>query len=301
MADHQHFLIQESKTSLPYSRPGGGSKNASSPPKPNRVTHSQKLAKDLERAEKKAKARRSKDPAFAGMQFIPLRFDQGSDFDLQVKSLENKPGKIRILSARIKDGVAKYLVAVPDDQVEKFAKKFRDYGDESKTTSTGKPLNEPLAIGIGKIKSGDLEDYLTDASETISDTTKEVWWEVWLDVFETDSATVEAWFRNAANEQGIRVSDKKIEFPDRIVILAFNSFEKWHEFPHLLNYLTELRTANIVASEYTVSLPPAEQGEFVEDLAKRICVAPSDSPRVTVLDRGVDRGCLLYTSPSPRD
>ena len=129
----------------------------------------------MERAEKKAKARRSKDPAFEGMQFIPLRFDQGSDFDLQVKSLENKPGKIRILSARIKDSVAKYLVAVPDDQVEKFAKKFRDYGDESKSTSTGKPLNEPLAVGIERIKAGDLEEYLADASETVADTSKEVW------------------------------------------------------------------------------------------------------------------------------
>ena len=114
--------------------------------------------------------------------------------------------------------------------------------------------------------------------------------EVWLEVFESDSRTVEAWFRNAADSQEIRISDKKIEFPERIVILAFNSFEKWLEFPQLLSYLAELRTANIVASEYTVSLPPAEQGEFVNDLADRICVAPSGSPCVTILDGGVDRG-----------
>ena len=72
-----------------------------------------------------------KEPTREGLQFIPMRFSEGSDFDLKLKSLAGDETKgIRIISAREKAGRMEYLVAVADSKVEKLAKKFREYRDD---------------------------------------------------------------------------------------------------------------------------------------------------------------------------
>ncbi len=200
MAEYRHFLLQNTRSRHDYTSIPRGGPQKNSPPRPERKTHAEKLLSDLERAEKKAKARQNKEPAREGLQFIPLVFDESSDFDLVQDQLENTSDGTRIVSAKERDGRKEYLVAVPDSEVSKFADKFRAYRDEN--TAAGKPKNEKLSSSVGKIDAGELEDYWTGASETLPDAKESLWWEVWLDASDSDT-NVEKWFRDTAAVPGL--------------------------------------------------------------------------------------------------
>lgn len=245
MAEFRHFLLQNTRSQHRYTSIPRGGPQKNSPPRPERKTHAEKLLSDLERAEKKAKARQKKEPAREGMQFIPMVFDESSDFDLVQDQLENTSPGARIVSAKERDGRKEYLVAIPDSEVSRFADKFRAYRDDD--TRTGNPKNEKLSSSVTTIDAAELEDYWTGASEALPDKTTTLWWEVWLDTGDTDE-DVEKWFRETAKKQRLLLSRQRVRFPDRLVILGYATFEQWRSFPGLLKYLAELRRANIVAS-----------------------------------------------------
>lgn len=290
MAEFRHFLLQNTRSQHSYtSIPRGGSQK-NSPPRPERKTHADKLLKDLERAEKKAKARQKKEPAREGIQFIPMVFDESSDFELEQQQLENTSPGASLVSAKERDGRKEYLIAIPDSEVSNFADKFRDYR-EKETAKKGTPLNEKFASSVTTINAAELEDYWTGAAETLPDKGKTLWWEVWLDTGDTDD-DVEKWFRDTATKQKLLLSQQQVRFPDRLVILGYANFEQWRKFPGLLKHLAELREANIVAGEFT-SLPPAGQAEFINAMVARTDFADSNAVRVCILDTGVERGHLL--------
>ena len=220
MAEYRHFLLQDTRSRYDYTSIPRGGPQKNSPPRPERKTHAEKLLSDLERAEKKAKARQKEEPAREGLQFIPMVFDESTDFDLVQDQLENTSEGTRIVSAKERDGRKEYIVAIPDSEVSKFADKFRAYRDED--TAKGNPKNEKLSSSVGKIDAGELEDYWTGASETLPDPEEPLWWEVWLDSSETDD-DVESWFRRVAAAQRIVVSPQRVHFPDRVVILGYAS------------------------------------------------------------------------------
>lgn len=298
MAEYRHFRLSGTRSSTEYTTPSSGGGEQQSPPRPERKSHGDKLLSDLARAEKVAKARQGKETIREGLQFIPMRFQEGSEFELQLKSIAgNESQGIRIVSARDRGGRKEYLVAVPDSKVEKLAKKFRGYRDEE--TKSGKPKNEALACSISKIDAAELEDYWTTPDESLPNDDELLWWEVWLESNSQDD--VENWFRESAAKQKITLSNERVRFPDRLVILAYTSLAGWRNFPGLLKHLAEFRRANIVAGEFT-RLNPAGQAEYIEDLLRRTTFAPSTSVRVCILDTGVDRGHpLLEHALSPGD
>lgn len=290
MADFPHLTLRNLRYSEPYTAIGQGGPHQS-PPRPQQKTHGDKLLVDLERAECIAASRLAKEAMREGLQFIPMRFAESSDFDLELKRLESERQGIRIVSSRESAGRNVYLVAVPDSQVSRLADKFRAYRDE--VTKKGNPKNEPLASSIATIDSAELADYWTEASEELPAADETLWWEIWLEaVTANEATTVETWFRETAQKQKITVSPKRVRFPDRLVILAFASLTRWEQFPGLLRHLAEFRRANIVAGEFT-RLTPAGQAEYIENLLARTRFADSNAVRVCILDTGVDRGHLL--------
>lgn len=292
MPDYRHFTLADTRVSAAYTSPPSGGGERTSPPRPERKSHGQKLLEDLDRAEKLAKARLKSDPIREGLQFIPMRFQQNSGLELQLKSIAgNESQGIRIISAREKAGQHEYLVAVPDNKVAQFAKKVRAYRDED--TESGKPKNEPLASAIQKIDSAELEDYWTVPDEILPDEDETLWWEVWLE--STSGDNVEDWFRSTAAKQNITLSAERVRFPDRLVILARTTLAQWRKFPGLLTHLAEFRRANVVAGEFT-RLNPAGQAEFIKDLLRRTTFAPETAVRICILDTGVNRGHPLIES-----
>ncbi len=288
MADFPHIVLSGTRTPQPYTSPSTGGGEHRSPPRPERVTHAEKLLSDLERAEKTAKARQQTEPIREGLQFIPMRFAEGSDFDLELKSLESERKGIRIISAKEVEGRKEYVVAVPDSQVSRLADKFRAYRDED--TRSGKPKNEPLASSVSTIDAAELSDYWTEAGEELPPVEESLWWEIWLDSVSAEpDFDVEQWFRSAAQQKGITLSGERVRFPERVVILAFASLAQWQAFPGLLRHLAEFRRANIVAGEFT-RLSPAGQAEYIDALLSRTEFADESAVRVCILDTGVDRG-----------
>lgn len=282
MAKYRHLTLEGFRSAEAFtSRPAGGRRHES-PPRPNRISHGDKLLADLAKAEKAAKDRQTQEPIRAGLHFIPMRFTEGSQFDLEIKRLENEKKGIRIVSAREVGTRKAYVVAVPDDQVGYLAAKFRSYRD-----SEEKPKNEPLASSISEIGSANLEDYWTGADDDLPADDKVLWWEVWLDSRPGDKA--DSWFRDTAAQQAILISRQEVRFPDRLVILARTSLSRWRQFPGLLNYLAEFRRANLVAGDFT-RLSPASQAEFINELLQRTRFAPLDATRICLLDTGIDRG-----------
>lgn len=287
MADFPHFVLKNTRQTVDYTSTIQGGPKKNGPPRPERKTHAQQLLESLERAEKKATARQSTEPAREGLQFIPMVFEQSSDFALEIEQLEKTSLGTRIVSAKERNGTKEFLVAVPNSEVSKFADKFRDYRDKE-TTKKQAPLNEKLASSITEIDAAELEDYWTDASETLPPNDQSLWWEVWLNTSDADKDAA-TWFRETAGKQEITISSQQVSFPDRIVILGYASFDQWRSFPGLLNYLAELRKANIVAGEFT-SLPPSGQAEFINDLIGRTTTAAPNKGRICILDTGVNRG-----------
>jgi hypothetical protein len=300
MADFPHIFLSGSRTPQAYTStsPGGGTHQ--SPPRPERKTHAEKLLADLERAERTAKARQQNEPIREGLQFIPMRFSEGSDFDLELKRLESEQQGIRIISAKEVGGRKEFVVAVPDSQVSRLADKFRAYRDED--TRSGKPKNEPLASSVSTIDAAELSDYWTEAGEALPPVEESLWWEIWLESVSAEPGLdVEKWFRDTAQQQGITLSGERVRFPERVVILAYASLAQWQSFPGLLRHLAEFRRANIVAGEFT-RLSPAGQAEFIEDLLSRTQFADQSAVRVCILDTGVDRGHpLLAAALSPAE
>ncbi|WP_298867377.1 S8 family peptidase [uncultured Gimesia sp.] len=286
-----HFTLRNTRTIHAYTKTPEGGPSRQNLVLPDRKTHGDKLLLDIERAEKKAKARQNSEPICEGLQFIPMRFEEGSEIDLALKSLATKTNGVRIVNARERNGRKDYLVAVPDSQVSKLADKFRDYRD--KDTESGKPTNEPFASSISKIESADLADYWTEPNKPIPLSTETFWWEVWLDSGNDQSSqNIEKWFRSIAQQQNIKLSPQRVRFPDRLVILAFTSLAQWEQFPGLLQHLAEFRRANIVTGEFD-NLSAADQAEFSKDLLARTDFATKDSVRLCILDTGVDRGHIL--------
>jgi hypothetical protein len=286
MADFPHFTLSGMRAAEDFTTPPSGGGEHATPPRPDRTTHADKLLTDLDRAARIAKQRLEKDPTREGLQFIPMRFAEGSDFDLKLKSLAGSETRgVRIISAREKAGRKEYLVAVSDSKVESLAKKFREYRDED--TGKGRPKHEDFASSVSEIDAAELSDYWTDADGTLPRVDELLWWEVWLDSRPGDD--VEDWFRTTAQQQRITLSPQRVRFPDRLVILAYASLAQWRAFPRLLTRLAEFRRANIVAGEFT-RLSPAGQAEFINDLLARTRFAPEDAVRVCILDTGVDRG-----------
>lgn len=298
MADFPHILLRDSRTPQGYTSTVSGGGSHQSPPRPERTPHADKLLMDLERAERTAKARQQTEPIREGLQFIPMRFAESSDFHLELKRLESEQQGIRIISAREVGGRKEFVVAVPDSQVRQLANKFRAYRDED--TRKGKPKNEPLAASISTIDAAELSDYWTEAGEALPAVNESMWWEIWLENRPTARGfDVEQWFRDAARrQQGITVSQERVRFPERVVILAYASLAQWQAFPGLLQHLAEFRRANIAAGEFT-RLSPAGQAEHINDLLDRTQFARDSAVSVCILDTGVDRGHPLLEQALP--
>lgn len=300
MADFPHILLRDVRTVERYVATTSGGKKHNVPPRPERKSHGQKLLDDLQRAEKIAALRLQQEPIREGLQFVPMRFTEGSDFEMELKRLENAGQGVRVVSVRETQGLREYLVAIPDSQIKKVAKKFRAYRDED--TRHGNPKNEALASGIAAIEAAELSDYWTSPDESLPEVDEKLWWEIWLEVpVGSDSQAIEEWFRRVAGEQKITLSPQRVRFPDRLVVLAYSSLNQWQTFPGLLQHLAEFRRANLVAGEFT-RLTPAGQAEYINSLLARTRFAPEHAVRICILDTGVDRGHpLLEPAISPGD
>jgi hypothetical protein len=285
---YKHIRLMGTRREVPYVYAGPTPQSTiDSPPRPAPSQHGLKILDRLSKARERAERELSKSPSGSGLSFIPMEIVESNDFALMVEQLERSKLDFKIVNVRVVEGKTRFTVALPTSKVAEFDKRVRQYMTELDKRH-GTPKSEKLMTGIEDILPFDWSQYWTDEG-IIPVATEQFWWEIWLRTDDETPAAVSSWFRDAAKQTDLRISDRYSEFPERIVFLGFSSLERWRNFPGLLQYLAEFRRASIVAGEF-LSLTPEFQGEFIRNLKHRISAAPASSPAVCILDTGVNRG-----------
>lgn len=239
---------------------------------------------------------------------------EGTDasYPLQIDSLtamsrhRNTPRRPRwlLLSVQPSDGdkPERATVWVADEYRAQFLQIFEDYltkvstqgNRDGWTTPEGNPRNQALVANIARIRRVLLEDLWTSEGEPPRDGNR--WWELWLDTTRPNHENIEGFIRTYT----LRSIPRSIVLLDRRVLWVESTWAQLELLPVTNIPIAEIRRPEFI--DTIEDLSPAEQDEYVQDLAARLRPAPEHSPAVCHLDTGVYRDHLLLNgSLDPTD
>lgn len=226
-----------------------------------------------------------------------LEFSGASEYELAVKSLENKTQGIHLLNVRQDDetNTVKATVYIPEGKESYFLKKIEDYADETKKTTKGNPKNNNLVGSIDDVKLAFLDAFWIGKREHMPNELA-VWCEVWLRYdYKKDNCaswkTVEEDLNDICTTAGIQLDDKHIVFPERIVKLVKANLEQLKQIICRCPYIAEIRRAQ-EATSFFEELDNFEQKEWVNELVSRTTYV-QDGVAVCLLDTGVNTAHAL--------
>jgi hypothetical protein len=283
-----HILLRGIGQTESYKFPGKGRGKKLRIPSRDRGAHGARLLQELQAAEDQIEDEHRK---------LHLEFASDVDFDLAFESLEDARHGIKLANVRKEKSVTYATVVLPANQIGQFVRKVERYIHE--LTKHGKPKNQRLVESISHVRLAALRAFWTDTAPFPSDT-RVRWWEAWL---RRDAAANEVLgqFRGIANSAGIQVSERHLQFPDRIVVLVRGPAEALSASAAFLDLLAELRAAKECATDF-VNLPPRDQAEWIEHALQRITPPLVGAPAVCLLDTGLTLGHpLLALAVVPAD
>lgn len=295
--DRHHIIIRKkagSESYTPYSRPP----DPEDLPSTDRLAHAAALKAALEGARDMAKQQRATsrlrvDGAEPGIYVI---FESHKGLDLKLDRLENKSQGIELVVVKEEAGIQRAVVFVPEGGIRHFIQRFEDYA--SKDTDKGEPRHKELVERIASLRLATLRALWTDDPPAYPEPGQAIWWEVWL---RRHDGRELARLNEFAVLTQMQVSDRRLEFEDRIVTLVHGTPEQLSASIDVLNDIAEIQAAKVPAAPF-LRMSGAEQGEWVRELLARTRYAAEDAPAVCVLDTGVARGHpLLEHSLSEQD
>ena len=290
MSKLRHIQIEGTAIASQYLPRGGGSGLFRCPPR-DRTVHAQQLRQDLQDVEAAAAALHSHQ--LEGSYSVAVEFRSDPDFELMLDSLENRPKGIEIASVRKENGTSVATVHVPPGEISFFLRRIDKYA--SLEAPSGKPKHANLVNSISSMKLAVVRSFWTDEPTLYPQDGQAIWWEVWLRCPRgTAGAPIIAAFRQES-AQAIQLDSRVVRFEERAVLLAWCAPQDWANLPNLMDSLAEFRKAKEPAGPY-VSMTPADQAAFVQDLLSRVTPPPGEAPAVCVLDTGVDWGHPLLTA-----
>ena len=221
-----------------------------------------------------------------------LEFTGVAEFDLAIKSLENRRQGIRLLNVRQDEinNTIKATVYIPSGKENYFIKKIEDYADESKNNKYGTPKNNDLVSSIDDVKVALLDAFWTSRPEDMPNEIP-IWCEIWLR-YDQGVNDIDPWkisekcFVEICTEERIVFDTKHIIFPERIVKLVQVTFEQLKILISRCEYIAEIRKAQ-EATSFFEELIITEQKEWVEELLNRTTFSKGDVG-VCLLDTGVN-------------
>jgi hypothetical protein len=217
---------------------------------------------------------------------VLLTFEAPEAKEQELRDLAGPDNGVKVFGqVRKDDGNVKvpFLVAVAQE-----APFIAKVGAAATLIKTGRQ-NEKLIESISSVRLALVRDFWQDRLD-FPEVDHEMWWEVWLRGTRATADAVHARFRALADVVGIaNVSTRYVAFPERVVVHAYTSANRLAASIDLVTMLAELRKAKEL-STYYVNLEPAEQGEFIADAVDRLVFPEGNSPNVTVMDGGVNRG-----------
>ncbi|MEM6792121.1 MAG: S8 family peptidase [Myxococcota bacterium] len=194
--------------------------------------------------------------------------------------------------------IQRAAVFVPEAEVGHFLRQLEKYVD----TTPKKPRerrHENVYDRVARVRLAALRALWTDVDEAFPvGADDKIWWEVWLR--RTDGQEVKRLYEYCTQTDA-DVSDRRIAFDDRIVMLVYASPKVLAGSIDVMGDIAELQRARETAT-FFVKEKPRDQAEWTQDLAGRTTAAPPDAPAVCLLDTGVNAGHpLLAGSLAPED
>ncbi|MFV8277327.1 S8 family peptidase [Mycobacteroides abscessus] len=302
-----HLYVQGYATAESFDRysgvsGGGGFKRRTV----NRGTHGAARNRELSDAFGELDGERGQlrlvDDELAAKGTIIVLEGEGASYPLKLESLNRmtthrkqpKQPRWLLLSVRSATETApeRATVWVADTHRAAFMKLFEDY--LSGLTKTGQPPNQDLVANISRIRKAVLVDLWTSDGEP--PLRGQHWWELWLDTSGGDIGAINGF----VNAYQLRMLPRSIQFRDRFVVWVEATWSELEPLPFTLVPLAEIRRPEFI--ETIEDLPPAEQDEYVQDLAERLISADGSAPAVCHLDTGVLRShVLIEASLAPED
>lgn len=283
----RHLIVEGRTRTEPYRSKKGRGRTVT-PPR-DRGAHGRHLLDQLDRALNAARERglvRATRGISAGRGVV-LEFTSDPEFELHLKSLEDRRKGIELLAERVRDDVERAVVFVPDEELAHFNAKLSAYLTEQ--TAKGRPQNASLVESVSEIRLAVLESFWTDDEIELPRDEEPIWWEIWLRRETVDEPPPELLrFQREAGALGVTVIDRAIPFPDRLVTLAHGPLTGLANCAELLGSIAELRRAKRAPSEFT-QLTPRAEADRVRDLMDRLEGPGGRAPAVCLLDTGVDR------------
>lgn len=291
-----HFVLTNTSEAKPFTAYGGGSQPHV--PELPRAQHGAFLQTQIQTlkpiAEQAAVAQHVM--GLEGGVGLQIQFQSQPDVVLAFESLANETQHIELLSLRQEGAYTYANVFVPDGKLEHFEKYVTEYLAERKDKN-GKPLDHRALLDtIKTIRASELRALWTDDPALLPQNPDEsFWWEVWLPERGNRELVVED-FRKLASAVGCTVSESRVDFPERTVVMMHGSERQFSQTAMTLNCVAELRRAKETAELFD-GMDTEEQQAWKDDLLARTTFPThaDDVPRVCLLDSGVNRGHPLLS------
>lgn len=297
-----HIVVENSLTTEEYVYPPRDLKAKEKLPKRDRQSHAAQLLTSLDEVRSEAKQRKDELAAVAlpGKKGVHVEFESEPGFELELKSLEDRRTKIQLVAVRTslkkKQRGQLATVYVPEGKLGILERKIRKYARDD--TKSGRPWHQKLVEKISEIRLATLRSFWTDRDDLLPAEDEAIWWEVWLR--DPDKRTLDD-FRFVLSQLGIKVGERSLVFPSTRVLLARGTLRQFATSIEVVDAIAELRRAREVAS-FFMGLPRLEQRWWVEELLERVQPPPAGSPRICLLDTGVNAGHpLLSVAVGPND
>jgi len=219
-----------------------------------------------------------------------LEFSSANNYDLAIKSLDNRNEGIKLLNVHENESTIKATVFIPRGKENYFIRKVDAYATE--ITKSGKPKNNDLVSSIEDIKLAVLESFWIGKPDSMPRETP-MWCEIWLrfDYLRDNTNTVEVVensITSVCSNFAIQIDDKRLVFPERIVKMVFANAEDLKNIISMCPFITEIRNAP-TANYFFENLINSEQKEWINDLLARTSY-DTDSTSICLLDTGISSG-----------
>lgn len=220
---------------------------------------------------------------------IQVEFESEHGVAMAAASLARDRRGIELMNVRQQGDQVLATVFVPNGKLDHFEKLISEYVERKIDRNGNARDNQTLVDAISAVRVATFDSLWTDDVAVLPVNPAEaVWWEVWLPLGAHAERTL-ADFRKVADMAGLRVSDRVLHFPERMVAQVHGTKNQFLQSSLVLNMTAELRRAKTTA-EFFENLELNEQQEWQVDLQQRLQPEPAGNAYVTLLDTGVNHG-----------
>lgn len=257
---------------------------------PNPNKHAQELIYQLKNIQQSAGVNSDQKGTY-------LEFLSKPGYDLSTERLENIKQGIRLRNIQKSDEdkddeqVTSATVFVPKGKDKHFIKKINEF--KTKKTKNGNPKNSEFVTSVANIHEACVEELWTGKKEEIP--INDSYCELWLSYngsknSKQNKEAIENTLQNfeeACKNSEVKICEKEIIFPERIVKLVYANREKLSTLLKFSDSIAEIRRAPIVSNFFT-KLSGKEQEDWIDDLLERTEFKNSGDVAVCILDTGVN-------------